>query len=128
MIYQHNPSLSDDLLNELFAASWPGHRVRPFQRVLSQSLGHVGALSDKRLVGFVNVAWDGGHHAFILDTTVHPDFRRKGIGTRLVREAVEIASGAGAEWLHVDFEPALVSFYREACGFVPTEAGLIKLR
>jgi hypothetical protein len=30
------------------------------------------------------------------------------------------------EWLHVDYEPHLDSFYR-ACGFQPTLAGLLEL-
>ncbi|MGO7205635.1 GNAT family N-acetyltransferase, partial [Rhizobium ruizarguesonis] len=59
-------------------------------------------------------------------TSVHPDMRRQGIATRLVREATRVARERGAEWLHVDFEPYLTGFYR-ACGFRPTEAGLIKL-
>jgi len=41
-------------------------------------------------------------------------------------EAVRVARERGAEWLHVDFEPHLEGFYR-ACGFRPTEAGLIRL-
>jgi hypothetical protein len=34
---------------------------------------------------------------------------------------------AGCEWLHVDFEDHLRAFYFDACGFVPTNAGLIEL-
>jgi hypothetical protein len=30
-------------------------------------------------------------------------------------------------WLHVDFAPHLWSFYFDACGFRPTDAGLIHL-
>jgi GNAT superfamily N-acetyltransferase len=78
------------------------------------------------LIGFVNVAWDGGAHAFLLDTTVHPDFRRRGIATELVRRVAEAARARGAEWLHVDFEPHLETFYR-GCGFAPTAAGLLRL-
>lgn len=74
----------------------------------------------------MNLAWDGGVHAFLLDTTVHPRLRRRGVGTRLVREAVEAARGAGVEWIHVDYEPQLRGFYA-ACGFAPTEAGLLRL-
>jgi len=37
-----------------------------------------------QLAGFVNVAWDGGVHAFNLDTVVAWPLRRRGIGTRLV--------------------------------------------
>lgn len=82
--------------------------------------------SGPQLIGFVNVAWDGGVHAFLLDTTVHPDWQRQGIGRELVRRAAEAARERGMHWLHVDFEPHLASFYR-ACGFRPTEAGLICL-
>jgi len=74
------------------------------------------------------VAWDGGVHAFVLDTMVAPDHRRRGIATRLVERAVAGARDAGCEWLHVDFDDALRSFYVDRCGFRPTPAGLIALR
>ena len=86
-----------------------------------------GISTTRRLIGFVNVAWDGGVHAFLLDATVHPEFGRRGIGTELVRLVAEESRARGAEWLHVDFEPALEGFYR-ACGFGSTAAGLMKLR
>jgi len=76
----------------------------------------------------VNVAWDGSDHAFVLDPKTRGAFQRRGIGTRLVREAAERARTAGCEWLHVDFEDDLGSFYFEACGFTPTAGGLIDLR
>ena len=113
-------------LNALFSAAWGSPHNRDFTAILSRSLAHIGAYQDGRLAGFVNVAWDGGIHAFILDTTVHPDMQRQGIATRLVREATRVARDRGAEWLHVDFGPHLTGFYH-ACGFAPTEAGLIKL-
>ncbi len=91
------------------------------------SLGWVCARENSRLVGFVNVAWDGGVHAFILDTVVAAEVGRRGVGTRLVAVATENARAAGCEWLHVDFEPHLRSFYFDACGFRPTDAGLIQL-
>ncbi|MBY5791133.1 GNAT family N-acetyltransferase [Rhizobium leguminosarum bv. viciae] len=113
-------------LNALFSAAWGSPHDRDFTPILSRSLAQIGAYQDDRLVGFVNVAWDGGIHAFILDTSVHPDLRRQGIATRLVREATRVARDRGAEWLHVDFEPHLAGLYR-ACGFRPTKAGIIKL-
>ena len=91
------------------------------------SLGWVCAREDGRLVGFVNVAWDGGVHAFILDTVVAAEIGRRGVGTRLVAVATENARAAGCEWLHVDFEPHLRSCYFDACGFRPADAGLIRL-
>jgi hypothetical protein len=75
----------------------------------------------------VNVAWDGGDHAFLLDTKTHSAFQHKGIGTRLVELAARHAKAAGCVWLHVDFETDLEPFYFDACGFRPTSAGLIHL-
>jgi ribosomal protein S18 acetylase RimI-like enzyme len=92
------------------------------------SLGWVCARSGGALTGFVNVAWDGGSHAFILDTLVSASERSRGIGTRLVALAVSESARAGCEWLHVDFEEPLTSFYFDACHFRPTGAGLIRLR
>ena len=119
--------LSDALLNELFAAAWDDHRATAFGPVLERSLTWVSAWRGERLVGFVNVATDGGVHAFLLDTTVHPDEQRQGLGQRLVRVGAEEATRAGAGWLHVDFEEHLAEFYR-SCGFAPTAAGLRRLR
>lgn len=120
------PLLTDDELNELFAAAWPDHRPTSFAPVLARSLTWLAARGAGRLVGFVNVAGDGGLHAFVLDTTVHPDERRRGLGVRLVRTAAEAARSAGAVWLHVDYEPHLESFYAR-CGFRPTAAGVMRL-
>jgi hypothetical protein len=50
-------------------AAQPGwwNRIRP------HSLGWVTARAiDGALIGFVNVAWDGGDHAFLIDTKVRP--------------------------------------------------------
>jgi GNAT superfamily N-acetyltransferase len=96
-------------------------------QVERHSLGWVTAREDGELVGFVNVAWDGGSHAFVLDTLVPARARRRGIGVELVRAAEREARSAGCEWLHVDFEDHLRAFYFDACGFTPTNAGLIEL-
>lgn len=97
-------------------------------QVERHSLGWVCAFDADRLVGFVNVAWDGGVHAFVLDTLVETPLRRHGIGRGLLDVAVRESRSAGCEWLHVDFEDELGDFYVGACGFAPTPAGLIALR
>jgi ribosomal protein S18 acetylase RimI-like enzyme len=83
--------------------------------------------SRRTLIGFVNVAWDGGDHAFLIDTKTRGDCQRHGIGSEIVRRAAVHAQAAGCEWLHVDFEPRLAPFYFAACGFRATDAGLIHL-
>jgi GNAT superfamily N-acetyltransferase len=107
--------------HRVFEDDWKGQVER-------HSLGWVCARADGAFVGFVNVAWDGGIHAFVLDTMVRLSARGQGVGTELVAVAVAEARAAGCEWLHVDFDDHLRSFYFDACGFAPTNAGLVALR
>ena len=119
-------------LNELHAEAFEtevfSDDVWPWTTLLERhSLGWVVAREDGSLVGFVNVLWDGLVHAWIQDTMVATAARRRGIATELVARAVAESRAAGCEWLHVDFEGHLRPFYLEACGFEPTNAGLIRL-
>lgn len=122
-------SLANAEINALHAQGFE-HSIRDDDWVAQlerHSLGWVCARDAETLIGFVNVAWDGGVHAFVLDTLVEQNFRRHGIATQLITLAVEHARASGCEWLHVDFEDHLRPFYFEACGFQPTNAGLIAL-
>jgi Acetyltransferase (GNAT) family len=96
--------------------------------VRRHSLGWVVAREGSELVGFVNVLWDGLVHAWLQDTMVSVKARHRGIGIELVAGARAGAKAAGCEFLHVDFDDHLRSFYFDACGFVPTNAGLITLQ
>jgi ribosomal protein S18 acetylase RimI-like enzyme len=71
--------------------------------------------------------WDGGIHAFVLDTVVAVRAGRRGVGAALLDMAVRKSRAAGCHWLHVDFTDDLRAFYYDACGFEPTGAGLIAL-
>ena len=113
-------------LDALFAAAWPEPRRCAWNRLARHSLTWVSAYAGGRLIGFVRVAWDGGIHAFVLDPTVHPAWRRRGVGSRLVAAAVEVAGEQGIVWVHVDYAPELRPFYAR-CGFRPPEAGLLRL-
>jgi hypothetical protein len=97
-------------------------------QVERHSLGWVTAREGEGLIGFVNVPWDGGIHAFILDTIVSARTARRGVGTRLVALAARETAAAGCHVLHVDFDEVHRSFYFDACGFKPTPAGLLRLR
>jgi GNAT superfamily N-acetyltransferase len=96
-------------------------------QVEHHSLGWVVARDGEALVGFVNVPWDGLVHAWIQDTMVARSARRRGVGKELIAVAANGARQAGCEWLHVDFDDELREFYFDACGFTPTNAGLIEL-
>jgi ribosomal protein S18 acetylase RimI-like enzyme len=116
--------LTDDEMVDLVLSH--GGKPAPgwWDRIRAQSLGWVTA---RIVVGFVNIVGDGDVHAFLIDTKTRGSYQRRGIGTRVVRFAAEHAKAAGCEWLHVDFDDELAPFYFDACGFVPTQAGLISL-
>lgn len=124
--YRIDPFPSDTDLDDLWRRAWDAPLGRSYQPILARSLGHVGAYDGGRLIGFVNIAWDGGLHAFILDTCTDRACRRQGIATALVRQAADLARNRGAQWLHVDYEPHLEDFYR-GCGFRHSAAGVMKL-
>jgi GNAT superfamily N-acetyltransferase len=126
LTFEVNPPLDDAALNNLFARAWPDHSPGAYQAVLARSLGYLGAFVDNQLIGFVNLATDGGEHAFLLDPTVDRAHRRRGIGVELVRRAATLARSRGCKWLHVDYEPALAPFYR-AAGFRDSLAGVMRL-
>ncbi|MFR9675254.1 GNAT family N-acetyltransferase [Streptomyces sp. TR06-5] len=116
-------------LNALHAEGFGGPvgRIDWRERLQRHSLGWVCATEGEQLVGFVNVAWDGGAHAFVLDTVTARRVRSRGVGAALVGTAAEGARAAGCAWLHVDFEEDLRPFYVDACGFRGTAAGLLAL-
>lgn len=126
MEYKLSPEIANEDLNSLFRHAWHNHQERDFSRELAHSALWVCAYDGETLAGFVKIVWDGGTHGFVLDTTVRDTHRRRGVGLRLLKEAAEAARDLGVTWLHVDHEPQYRSFYSRA-GYVPTEAGLLKL-
>jgi len=48
----------------------------------------VSAYDNGRLVGFGRIISDGVVHALILDIIVHPMYKRKGIGTKILKHLV----------------------------------------
>lgn len=129
IVFRVCPEVGNDDLNRLHAEGFD-HQVvgHDWQPQLERSLLWVGAFHRERLVGFVNVAWDGGVHAFLLDTVVEVAYRERGIGTRLVREAIEAARRAGGiEWLHVDSDEELMARFYFPAGLSPTPAGVVRV-
>jgi ribosomal protein S18 acetylase RimI-like enzyme len=129
IVYRWREVFDNAAVNRLHAEAF-AHPVLEddwWRQVNHYSLGWVCARDAGALVGFVNVAWDGGVHAFILDTMVANGHRHRGIATRMLEICVAEARHGRCEWLHADYEEELAPFYLEACGFRATPAGLVRL-
>lgn len=129
LILRWRGQLGDEEMVDLVASH--GGKPAPgwWDQIRPHSLGWVAArFGDGIVVGFVNVVSDGGDHAFLIDTKTRSTYQRRRVGTRVVKFAAQHAKAAGCEWLHVDFDDHLATFYFGACGFEPTNAGLINLR
>ena len=101
-VVSHFP-VDDGELSALHSRAFGGacHPDTHWARQLNEhALTWIGAFDNDKLIGFVQVCWDGGSHAFLLDTAVDPDWQHRGIGTSIVRRAAEEARAAGCEWLH----------------------------
>ena len=81
---------------ELFRAAelnGPLDDPQRMQRMLDEAQYLLAARCGERLVGLVRVLTDFAFNAFVADLAVLPEFQRRGIGSRLLREATEPFAG-----------------------------------
>jgi hypothetical protein len=107
--------VDDVALTMLHAAAFEETpRLRPWgAQVAGHSLTWVGAFEDERMVGFANLAWDGGVHAFLVDVLVGAAPAAPRDRRALAGEAVRLATEAGCAWLHADYAPDLAPFFAD---------------
>ena len=110
--FRMKPPLTEAELAPLLEEEWGEGAARGYGRALERSLTWVGAFQDGTLVGFVNVAWDGNLHAFIVDAIVRENLRGRGIGLELVRHAIA-AENAPKSTRYIDEVRVLRSLGKE---------------
>jgi predicted N-acetyltransferase YhbS len=105
-------------------AYWAMGRPREtVERLVRESTRVIGVYApDGRQAGFCRVVTDGSSIAYLADVYVHPDFRGRGLGAALVREAVVEGPHANVRWVLHTNDPA---FY-EPFGFGPPPERLME--
>lgn len=102
------------------AAGWINYTRNP-QVLISaykNSLMTVGAYDDDdRLVGIIRVVGDGASVVFVQDLLVMPEYRRRGIGSRLLEYVIAKYNDVYQMELLTDGTPESEAFYRSN-GFV----------
>src|SRR5262245_21947299 len=90
-----------------------------WRRVMAlDGLGCFGAFVDGRLIGTITTATYSGALAWIGMVLVDPDYRRRGIATRLMHVSLDYSRAAGLATIKLDATPEGRSLY-ESLGFVP---------
>ncbi|MDN5688702.1 MAG: GNAT family N-acetyltransferase [Brachybacterium sp.] len=127
--YAWREEITDHEVSALHAAAFDREETDEdwTERLQRHSLGWGTARRDGELIGFCNVVTDGGRHAFLVDTVVHPDHQGGGIGRELVIQAIGECRAGPVQWLHVDFEADVGPFYLATGLFRPTAAGLMRV-
>jgi GNAT superfamily N-acetyltransferase len=85
---------------------------------IKESWHTISAYENDRLVGFGRIICDGVVHALILDMIVHPSHKRKGIGTRILKNLVEKCHEHNIRDIQLFCATDKKDFY-EKNGFVP---------
>lgn len=93
--------------------------------VLSKRLyTYFTARKDGKLIGFIDILSDGIADAYLQDLVVHPDFQRKGIGSKLVKRAIRFLQKNNIKFIQVTFHPECEAFFKKF-GFYIYKAGVI---
>jgi spermidine synthase len=106
----------------------PGdHDPELAEAIIRGSHSFVIASHEGHLVGMGRTISDRASDAYIQDLTVHPEFRGKGIGTRMVQELVGALQSDGLGWIGLVAEAGTWDFYRRI-GFADMPGSVLMLK
>jgi GNAT superfamily N-acetyltransferase len=89
--YEADARLSAAEVNGAYAwAEWPQREEWRIEAASRRSTWLAARTGDGELVGVVRLLDDGGLYASLWDLLVRPDWQWRGVGTRLVKEALEL--------------------------------------
>jgi ribosomal protein S18 acetylase RimI-like enzyme len=88
--------------------------------LVKQSFCFVGAFRGPELIGMGRAVSDGVSDAYIQDVVVLKNFRRAGIGNKIIEKIIQFLQARRIGWIGLVAEPGTQQFYREL-GFSPLE-------
>lgn len=99
-----------------------GRTVEQMKASFENSYRAVIAYDQGRIIGTARVLSDGVCNAYVVDVWAHSDYRRRGIGSEIMRRLIEPLHGQHV-YLFTDSAP---EFY-EALGFEPQGEGMYRI-
>jgi ribosomal protein S18 acetylase RimI-like enzyme len=115
----------DDVLQLYRDAGWAAYLRddAALYRALENSLCLTGAFADGRLVGLVRCVGDGEHIVYVQDLIVHSQYRRRGIGSALLKNAMARFAHVRMFTLITDAQDDDANAFYRALGFKAYAAG-----
>ncbi len=104
----------EDVLHLYQAVGWTNYTNQPqmLEQALSHSLVIYLALDGDAVVGLIRLVGDGFSSVFVKDLIVLPSYQRQGIGSSLMKEALEDFKEAYQVQLATEQTEKNVGFYR----------------
>jgi GNAT superfamily N-acetyltransferase len=96
------------------AVGWETRDRKVMLEALNRSLAVVAVYEDSKLVGAARLVGDGIYNLVLYDMVVHPQFRRKGVGTAILNHSSQYAERLGVPRLECICEAGNSSFYMSA--------------
>lgn len=117
-IRAYGPYREDELLALYESVGWTNYTRRPalLREAYRRSLCAFAAYDGERLAGVVRAVGNGASILYVQDLLVHPDYQRRGIGTRLLRALLGAFPDVYQTVLLTDDQPGTMGFY-ESLGF-----------
>ena len=104
----------EDVLHLYQAVGWTNYTHQPemLEQTLSHSLAIYVALDGDAVVGLIRLVGDGFSSVFVQDLIVLPSYQRQGIGSSLMKDALEDFKEAYQVQLATEETEKNVGFYR----------------
>lgn len=112
--------LESEILPLYKSVGWSNYYEHPemLKKAYEGSLCILGAYEDDTLIGIIRAVGDGASILFIQDILVHPDFQRRGVGTKLMQAMLQRYDHVYQTELATDNTEKTISFYK-SLGFSP---------
>ena len=125
VLIEADASLSPSEVNAAYGwVEWPPREEWRLEAIGRRCRWLAARDPDGALVGVARLLDDGGLHASLWDVIVRPDRQRRGIGSALVRTALE--ASADRRLVALVSTPSAVPFFA-ALGFVPESHGHVAM-